>query len=1663
MTGARSGSCQRLRRCFGHLKARSTSRRGRASRSQRPVRLERLEPRLLLAVTLEADTHQIVEAAGTAELTAFLSEPRPVDVTIELGVSGTASAAADYELSTSHIVIPAGGRSGTARVTALQDALNEGDETIVVDLIDVVNDVEADNQTQTIILVDDDPPPTVTLSVNDGTISENGGVATLTAALSAVSGRAVVVDLDYFGTAVRGTDFSASSQLIIPAGSLIRSVPISSFQDEIDEFAETIFVRVEGVTNGLLVGVEQFETTIVDDDSPPEVTIRVDPSAILESQGQAQVVASLSQISGKDVTVDLTFSGTATVGSDYEAATSIVIPQGSLTGAATITAVSDSLVELPETVVVGVATVTNGNNPGQLPVVTTILDDDSLPMVALSADDSEIVEGEAWELTLSLSSPAGRDVKVELGYSGLAAAGIDFTPVRQVVIPAGSQSQVVLIQSTADATDELDELLNVEILSVTHGTELDSQQASVTLLDDDPAPRVTLTGDGPTLSETDGVFTLTASLSSASSFDVVVALGFTGTATPEVDYIASSTRILIPSGSLSGTATLSALPDAIREEDESIVVNVVVVANARELGRQRVETTIVDDDEFPAVSLDLSPPAVLESGGTATLTATLSAVAGIDVTVDLHFTGTATRGTDYTFGAETLVIPAGSRTAATTITASQDALPEPNETVTVNILAVTNGVETSLQQVTTLILDDDLLPVVTLSSDRTTVPEENGELTVTAALSSIVGRDVTVDLEYGGTATNGVDYTAGAAQLVVPAGSQSSVTSLAALPDSLDELDETISVTIRDVVNATVGEPSQISAELIDDDPPPTVTLQLDTETIFETGGAATVTAALSQPSSHTVVVDLAYSGTATRLVDYAADASQIVIPAGDLQGTTVVHSVEDLIDEPGETVVVEIVNVLNAEESGVQQVQATILDDDLPPTVTLSVDRAVIPEAAGVAIVEAVLNAVTSRQVTVELVFSGLATEGVDYRPSSAEIVIPAGSLRGSVRLTALADSLNESDEPVVIDLANSTNAVEQGEQHELVTIVDDDAAPAVVLSVDNPALPETGTATLVAALTAVSGLNTTIELGFSGSATFDEDYVLSWTQIVIAAGQLTGTATITAAEDDLTEDSETVIAEIVEVANGVLVQPQRVAVAIADSETQLARIQGRKFHDRDGDGQPGEGEEFQDGWAIELLNADGQVVAIQRTHEVDLDESGSIDPASERGLYRFYLEPGVYAVREIGRDGWRQTAPIDTLAGIAFDLDQQLDLFGVGNFFENWSGEGEKWLQSAQNVNRWYYITTGGEFREWDNRSGPPVGTPLSGTLLATFDGSYHADPDRLIDVAPPEQRHTVIVAAGQQLADLDFGSLQLASIRGRNYFDANDNQLRDIDEEYLNDWTVELWDADGSLVAVQQTRDLDLDQDGEIDPDTERGWYLFDDLEPGDYSVRQVLEDGWRRTAPVDVLAQAAFVLDQEFDFFSSGNFWENYGGQGEKWLQSAATGGSWYYVTTTGGIWRWDRASGVELGIPLNGTLLATLSPKYHADPTLLIDAGPDIGTHRVTLVAGQFATDVDFGNLRLGPAPVLSRPTGPAGLGGYYVGSASVPSVEEGRASTIPEVVRGEAATTWPVSFLEPSRVDVVFRWQQQVDDWDSFDLSELDPLVEGTWPRLDFQPPRSSA
>ena len=224
------------------------------------------------SVALTVDNTSIDEAAGTALVTATLSETHTSAVTVDLGFSGAATETDDYTVSATQIMIPVGSTTGSVTITAVEDSTDEPDETVVVDIIGVNNADEAGTQQVTTTILDNDeaiPVPEITLSVDNANVAEDGGIATFSVNLSVVTTIPVTVDLGFSGSADT-SDYSASAtQIVVAAGASSGSITVTAIDDTVDELDETVTVEIASVDGGTELGDQQATTTITDDDDIP--------------------------------------------------------------------------------------------------------------------------------------------------------------------------------------------------------------------------------------------------------------------------------------------------------------------------------------------------------------------------------------------------------------------------------------------------------------------------------------------------------------------------------------------------------------------------------------------------------------------------------------------------------------------------------------------------------------------------------------------------------------------------------------------------------------------------------------------------------------------------------------------------------------------------------------------------------------------------------------------------------------------------------------------------------------------------------------------------------------------------------------------------------------------------------------------------------------------------------------------------------------------------------------------------------------------------------------------------------------------------------------------------------------------------------------------------
>ena len=213
-------------------------------------------------------------SSSTTSVTVSLNTPdNDVVTTVDLVVISTAGNAAtisdDFILSTTTVSFSADGStvSQTFDITIVDDFIYEGTELVTIQLINPVNaDLGVITQ-YTLDIADDDAQPTVDFADATSFVSEGAAIASIEVMLSAVSVTDVTVNYTVASTATSGSDFTLSDgSILIPAGSISKSIQAIIVDDLVTEAAETITITLSGATNATVSGTTSHVLTILDND-----------------------------------------------------------------------------------------------------------------------------------------------------------------------------------------------------------------------------------------------------------------------------------------------------------------------------------------------------------------------------------------------------------------------------------------------------------------------------------------------------------------------------------------------------------------------------------------------------------------------------------------------------------------------------------------------------------------------------------------------------------------------------------------------------------------------------------------------------------------------------------------------------------------------------------------------------------------------------------------------------------------------------------------------------------------------------------------------------------------------------------------------------------------------------------------------------------------------------------------------------------------------------------------------------------------------------------------------------------------------------------------------------------------------------------------------------
>jgi hypothetical protein len=391
-----------------------------------------------------------------------------------------------------------------------------------------------------------------------------------------------------------------------------------------------------------------------------------------------------------------------------------------------------------------------------------------------------------------------------------------------------------------------------------------------------------------------------------------------GTAHGGDDYGSSSGYLTFPAGSSDGDAravAIDILGDGLDEPDETFSIRLSDVQGG-DLGTpDTLQVVIRDDDDPPTVSV--GDCQVTEGDGVnvaCTFTLSLSAASGRIVTVQYAtLSGTAISGVDYVPVADQMNFPPGVTTRTVPVQVIGDLLDEAIESFSLKLSAPVHA-EMGDDTGEGTIVDNDPPPALSVGNCSVTEANTNVPCSFTVSLSTASGQGVTVQYAtLDGTAKSPKDYVPAAGTLTFPAGTTSRTVAVDVVGDLSDEPVETFSLKLSAPVNGTIADDTGVGT-IIDDDPPPTMSIQDVKVSDRNFGTIAYLTVVLSAPSGYPVSVTYATAdGTAKAGFDYIARNGLLSFPLDTAKRSVAIPIVSDVRDEGTESFRVTLSGAVNA------------------------------------------------------------------------------------------------------------------------------------------------------------------------------------------------------------------------------------------------------------------------------------------------------------------------------------------------------------------------------------------------------------------------------------------------------------------------------------------------------------------------------------------------------------------------------------------------------------------------------------------------------------------------------------------------------------------------------------------------------------------------------
>ena len=751
--------------------------------------------------------------------------------------------------------------------------------------------------------------------------------------------------------------------------------------------------------------------------------------------------------------------------------------------------------------------------------------------------------GGATKVSLSLNKNPRRKVVVPLTVTmNGGATQDDYTGVPESITFYNDQLKKTFdVTATDDAVNDGGESLTIGFGRLPSGVSTGSHAtARIILQDNDDVVDVYF--DQPTYTAEEGgdaaIVRLRLSKDAARDVTIRLTAAYVGGAA-EDDFAGVPAQITFARGESEKTINVTATDDDVDDDGESLTLGFDTLPDGYGPGKTPATSVNIRDNDDPVVTVSYGQPAYesREGGPAAVIRVRLNANPERQVTIPLTATpGNGATDADFSDVPESIVFTSGETVRDFVVTANDDDVDDDGETLALGFGIPPYRVHVGSPSTTLVTLADDDDPVVAVSFGAAEYTAEEGgrAAAVRLRLSADPERQVTIPLSVTpGNGATEADYKIAPSSVTFDSGVTETTVEVTAVDDDIDDDGETLALGFGTRPHRVhVGSPSTTLVTLADDDDPVVAVSFGAAEYTAEEGGrAAAVRVRLSADPERQVTIPLSVTpGNGATEADYKIAPSSVTFNSGVTETTVEVTAVDDNVDDDGETLVLGFGIPPHRVHVGSPSTTLVTLADDDDPVVAVSFGAAeyTAEEGGRAAAVRVRLSADPERQVTIPLsVTPGNGATEADYRIAPSNVTFNSGVTETTVEVTAVDDDIDDDGETLALGFGIPPYRVHVGSPSTtLVTLADDDdPVVAVSFGAAEYTAEEGGRAAAVRVrLSADPERPMTIPLSVTpGNGATEADYKIAPSSVTFNSGVTETTVEVTAVDDDIDDDGET------------------------------------------------------------------------------------------------------------------------------------------------------------------------------------------------------------------------------------------------------------------------------------------------------------------------------------------------------------------------------------------------------------------------------------------------------------------------------------------------------------------------------------------------------------